>query len=62
MSVYVNHIQIRSWNQPVLSNEGKNKLLNGTMVAYDWAETHDWRFMSQTFYPCYPLINLLIKK
>jgi len=23
MFVYVNHARIRSWNQPVLSNEGK---------------------------------------
>ena len=31
---YVNHARIRSMNQPVLSNEGKE-----TMVAFDGART-----------------------
>jgi len=37
---YVNHTQIRSWNQPVLSNEG-SFLLKETMEAFAGAWPHD---------------------
>ena len=40
---YVNHAQIRSYNQPVLSNESKVFLLKETTGAFDGARTHNWQ-------------------
>jgi len=34
---FVNHARIRSWNQLVLSNEGKSFLLKETTGAFDGA-------------------------
>ena len=47
----LNHARIRSWNQPVLSNQG-NILAKEIMGAFDGAQTHDLHIMSQT---CNPL-------
>ena len=40
---YVNHARIRSWNQPVLSNESKVSCSRKTAGAFDGARTHDWQ-------------------
>jgi len=41
MFAYVNQAQIRSWNQPVLSNEGKVFLLKETNGAFAGACQYD---------------------
>ena len=40
---YVNHARIRSWNQPVLSKEGKVSCLKKQRGLFDGARTHDWQ-------------------
>ena len=39
-SAYVNHAWLRSWNQPLLSNEDKSFLLNETTSDFHLVCTH----------------------
>jgi len=42
---YVNHARIRSWNQPVLSNEGKVCCSRKQREPVMGAQTHKWQFI-----------------
>ena len=54
MSAYVNHAQIRSWNQPVLSNEGKvscSGKQRGPLLGLELMTDRHRPTTSQTSYP-----------
>ena len=63
MSAYVNHAQIRSWNQPVLSNEGKvscSRKQRGPLIGLELTTDRYPLITSQTRYPLRHIASSLL--